>query len=58
MFRCVFPDSKEDYDIIFFDDIDEAMNYAYDQLEEVAVILNKNDVITHIMKDFIWITIH
>lgn len=58
MFRCVFPDSKVEYDVIFFDTIIEAMDYADNQLEDCAAIISSNDVITHLMKDFIWITIH
>lgn len=58
MFRCVFPDSKVEYDVIFFDTIIEAMDYADNQLEDCVAIISSNDVITHLMKDFIWIAIH
>lgn len=58
MYRCVFPHSEIEYDNLFFNDIDEVKNYALNQLEDSAAILNSNDTVVYIMYDFEWYTIH
>lgn len=58
MYRCVFPHSEVEYDNLFFNDIDEVKNYALNQLEDSAAILNSNGTVVYIMYDFEWYTIH
>jgi len=58
MYRCVFPHSEIEYDNLFFNDIDEVKNYALNQLEDSAAILNSNGTVVYIMYDFEWYTIH
>ena len=58
MYRCVFPHSEVEYDNLFFNDIDEVKNYALNQLEDSAAILNSNDTVVYIMYNFEWYTIH
>ena len=58
MYRCVFPHSEIEYDNLFFNDIDEVKNYALNQLEDSAAILNSNGTVVYIMYNFEWYTIH
>lgn len=58
MYRCVFTHNEIEYDNLLFSSAEKAMDFAYEQLEENAVILNENDTIVYVMINFECFTIH